>query len=88
MNRIAAVVAMTLLPTVLAGCSTMPSDPTAELLGQWSMVTRIGQGRMDATMTIDRAGDGTLYRSPGDVVEVAILRSGRELTLEVTLGTR
>ena len=63
MNRIAAVVAMTLLPTVLAGCSTMPSDPTAELLGQWSMVTRIGQGRMDATMIIDRADDGTLNGS-------------------------
>lgn len=63
MSRIAAVVAMTLLPTVLAGCSTMPPDPTAGLLGEWSMVTRIGQGRMDATMTIDRADDGTLSGS-------------------------
>ncbi len=63
MNRIAAVVATTLLPALVASCSTAPADPTAGLLGEWSMVTRIGQGSMDATMTIDRGEDGTLNGS-------------------------
>ena len=92
MNRIAAVVATMLLPTVLAGCSTMPPDPTAELLGQWSMVTRIGQGRMDATMTIDRADDGTLsgsWESRGmrmDLLDISLEESSVRFDREIPGG--
>ena len=63
MNRNTRLIALTLLPSVIAGCSTAPSDPVEGLLGEWSMVTRIGQGGMDATMTIDRGEGGTLTGS-------------------------
>ncbi len=41
-----------------------------------------------AIRTRDDLSEVMSDHSPGDVVEVVILRSGRELTLEVTLGSR
>ncbi len=41
-----------------------------------------------AIRTRDDLGEAMSDHSPGDVVELVILRSGRELTLEVTLGAR
>ncbi len=92
MNRLAPLVAITLLPAVVAGCSTAPADPVEGLLGQWSMVTRIGQGRMDATMIIDRADDGTLYGSwvsqgmEMDLLDISIEESSVRFDREIPGG--
>ncbi len=71
MHRIGTLAAAALLLATLPGCAGR--EPDSAFLGEWSMSTETGGGRMDATMTISRGEAGELtgnWTSRGRTMEL------------------